>query len=69
METCNYCGMEHHPMPVYELIDRFNPDHKPRMIYVCLYNFDEENNIVKSNCSKRAIAEGYKFRRDLTPRR
>ena len=69
METCNYCGMVHHPMPVYELIDRINQDHKPRMIHVCLYKFDKENNLIESDCVERAISEGYKFRPDLTPKR
>lgn len=56
-------------MPVYELIDRLNPDNKPRIIYVCLYKLDKENNIIKSDCAEKAIADGYKFRQDLTPSR
>lgn len=69
METCHYCGMTHHPMPVYQLTDRINPDNKPRIIHVCLYRFDETGEVVESDCYKKAIEDGYKFRRDLTPRR
>ena len=69
MEACHYCGMQHHPMPVYELIDRLNPNNKPRIIHVCLYKIDETGEIVKSDCDQMAIADGYKFRRDLTPMR
>ena len=69
IETCAYCGMQHHLMNVYELTDRVNAEHKPRMIYVCSVRLDEDGEIVESDCKDQALADGYKFRRDLTPGR
>lgn len=69
METCYYCETQHTPMLVYILVDRVNPDHKPRLINVCSVKVDEFGEVVLSDCKDKAIADGYKFSRELTRRR
>jgi len=74
MNTCHYCGFTYHPMPVYTLrsgaeVYREDGSYKPQRIHVCHIKIDEESNIVSSDCRKQAEAEGYIYRRDLTPRR
>ena len=74
-DICFYCGLEYHPMCVFILEARLNPDNKPRQIWACEYTFtfDLDGNIKNmehgSLCFDKAIRDGYKARRDLTPSR
>jgi len=77
METCHYCGYSYHPMPVYRLS---NDREKwrvttPFQIHVChLRVAHQANGEIEIDqhwrgCAERAEADGYEYRRDLTPRR
>ena len=63
MEKCHYCGYEYHPM--------LRATKGGKLICVCEFYYDEdlEKLITKEECKKKAIADGYKLRRDLTPSR
>lgn len=65
MEVCAYCSESYHPMTVWT---------RPgKLIHVCdvHYTVDENDNlqVQKSVCPKRAERDGYTRRDDLTPRR
>jgi hypothetical protein len=67
MEKCNYCGFEYHPM--------LRATNNSKLIYVCEYRFifSENGELDRmeptEECKNKALADGYKLRRDLTPRR
>jgi len=61
MDTCHYCGRQYHPMPVYT---------RPgKRIHVCRHKWDGKHFIEVHECRLKAEADGYEYRRDLTPRR
>ena len=67
-DTCAYCGQEYHPMPCY--VNK-NGD----LLRVCngvdistMFDGDPDT-IETTNCPARAQIDGYRFRKDLTPRR
>ena len=68
MDTCHYCGRQYHPMPVYT-----RPGSR---IHVCHFRLatEEEQEAgydwrVPTDCRDRAVADEYKYRCGLTPRR
>lgn len=67
MEKCHYCGIEYHPM--------LRAIKSGQLIYVCEYQFifDDKGEFDRleptENCKNKAIADGFKLRRDLTPKR
>jgi len=61
IDTCHYCGQQYHPMPVYT--------RKGKRIHVCHYYWDGGHLVEVDECRDKALAEGYEYRRDLTPRR
>ena len=64
MEQCYYCGQRAHPLPRYT--------NQGRLRYVCHFRCegDETNwRIVETDCRKKAEADGFVFRPDLTPKR
>jgi len=71
METCHYCGFSYHPMPVYILApgtEQLEGEHKPHRIHVCHIGLDDGGNIIETTtCREKAAADGYRYRRDLTP--
>lgn len=74
MDKCFYCGNEYHPMPVWTRKAGVpTTDNKPNKIRVCRYRFTTTDDDFKidevDECSQKATADGYEFRRDLTPRR
>lgn len=85
LEICHYCGKEYHPMPVYELQRSreqittdtklpTSPDDRPIRITVCHLKVIVTDGGVEIDdtwrgCAEKAIADGYEYRRDLTPTR
>lgn len=71
IETCFFCGMQHHPMPRYTLkAGEVATPEKPSLVYVCYVRIDAEGEIeIHEDCKKKAEALGYEYRRDLTPTR
>lgn len=75
MDTCFYCGNRYHPMPVW-----VNPA-TGRWRWVCNTRLvlDENGELKRdahghymseqTDCREKAKADGFEFRRDLTPRR
>jgi len=67
MEKCNYCQIEYHPMPVWTSASK--------RIHVCnmTFTYYEQGGIKDiifgSECEKKAEADGFMKRMDLTPRR
>ena len=75
-EKCHYCGFEYHPMPVYQLSNDRNKWKvtTPYQIYVCHLRITREGDEMVIDqawrgCAEKAVADGYEFRRDLTPTR
>lgn len=65
-EACQYCGTHYHPMPRYT--------NNNGMIFVCHFRpvYDDGGEFVRleeTDCREKAKSHGYRFRRDLTPRR
>lgn len=74
MEKCFYCGIEYHPMLratlTREACNNNREKKLPEMITVCEFHLDKDGDVIISNkCIKKALADGYELRRDLTPRR
>jgi hypothetical protein len=66
MEKCHYCGIQYHPMPVW--INRVT------RIHVCTIRIVLDGNnapdvLPNYECEKKAIADGFTKRLDLTPKR
>uniref|UniRef100_A0A6M3JLT6 Uncharacterized protein n=1 Tax=viral metagenome TaxID=1070528 RepID=A0A6M3JLT6_9ZZZZ len=66
-DICHYCGIEYHPMPHYARV----VDEMTEHICVCHGYLDIEGEgwVPTTTCRGRAEADGYRFRRDLTPTR
>jgi hypothetical protein len=63
-DVCHYCGAHYHPMPVYTSAGR--------QIWVCHHRYtvtDDDVQIDETDCKAKAEADGYVYRRDLTPTR
>jgi len=78
MEHCHYCDACYHPMPVYRLelshdeLRNYwrNGDTRPMTIHVCHGRYEKGKGWVSDHtCRDKAEADGYEYRRDLTPRR
>lgn len=69
MEKCFYCGMVYHPMDVYLSSLGRGSDRR----YICsirLVGQGAQTKVVPhEECKRKAEADGYAFRRDLTPTR
>ena len=66
IDTCRYCGIQYHPMPVFKYQD--TPHHLdegvPSHIHVCNIRFFEDEHgetkiFVHSDCTEKAAEEGY----------
>ncbi len=67
IDTCHYCGLKYHPMPVWTRKRGVPYDDKPARIQVCNIRIDGQMNVSAwDGCQEKARAEGYEFRRDLT---
>jgi len=74
MEKCHYFGFRYHPMPIYTLYagpwtkkEEEEQGHKPFQIYVCHIAVVDGEIVQTMACREKAIADGYRYRRDLTP--
>ena len=65
MEKCKYSGVEYHPM--------LRATKDGSLIYVCEFmwtDVDGKTKLIQTDeCKKKAEADGYTLRRDLTPSR
>lgn len=64
METCYYCGAQYHPMPRYTKGGQLR--------YVCHFRLEERMDgwhTVETDCRRRAAADGFVYRPDLTSAR
>ena len=74
MDTCHYCGAQYHPMPVYRLSNDRSKWRvtTPFQIRVCHLRYNSDTDELDLNwreCADRAEADGYEYRKDLTPAR
>jgi len=76
MEECYYCGMKYHPMPVFTLMVGASATHedcrrKPARINVCHLRVTDAGELDQNwtECFDKAAADGFEYRRDLTPTR